>query len=191
MKRQSLCPEAAGFPQGQSLIMLGSLLLASAVVSAQAQTADFQRWCGKYYQYGAPMDETSIPYAFPYPEKSNVPLLDFRCTPRSSYYLEGDAEYDPPSMIIDTDITYDVGEACKLQFFNVQPPSLILINRSPVSEQSDNKRLIEWPNPRERLCHGRDYGNATTNESRWHQCANVNLQSHVHRYLREPDILCL
>ena len=94
-------------------IMLTLRLLALTSVLSRVRGADFAQWCGKYYQYGSPADATSIPFGFPYPETSSVPLLDFHCTPRSSFYLENDGQYDPPTIIIDANITDDVGQTCE------------------------------------------------------------------------------
>lgn len=76
-----------------------------------AASAQFASWCGKHYQYGAPNMDPG--FRFPYPSMSSSPLLDFQCTPRSSYYLENDAKYDPPTIIVDTNITYDIGQSCE------------------------------------------------------------------------------
>lgn len=93
---------------------LGSLL-AGLSITKLALAADFQKWCGKYYQYGAPMP-TTLEYTFPYPDISATPLLDFQCTTKSSFYLIDDSVHDPPTIIIDANITNDVGSACECDF---------------------------------------------------------------------------
>ena len=74
----------------------------------------FGKWCGKYYQIGAPYP-TSRPAGslFPYPQVSSQPLLDFQCVTASSLYISGDDQYDPPAILVDTNVTYYVGQACK------------------------------------------------------------------------------
>lgn len=54
---------------------------------------------------------------FPYPQISDTPLLDFQCTTKSSIYVEGDEQYDQPMILVDTNITYDVGQACEWCLF--------------------------------------------------------------------------
>jgi hypothetical protein len=89
------------------------LVIAALLPSVLAQQT-FPKWCGKYYQIGAPMD---IPVAsdafFPYPSTSSAELLDFQCATASSFYLEGDEANDPPQIIIDANITHDIGSACE------------------------------------------------------------------------------
>jgi hypothetical protein len=93
--------------------MFCSLLLAAALSTA-TRAATFGQWCGKYYQVGAPMP-TSRPEGslFPYPSYSDTPLLDFRCVAASSLYLVADDANDPPKILIDANITHDVGQSCK------------------------------------------------------------------------------
>ncbi|ORX38738.1 hypothetical protein BD324DRAFT_650081 [Kockovaella imperatae] len=89
-----------------------TLALGLALTSTSAQSNPiYDKWCGKYYRYGAPTTGYEIGWKFPYPALSDSPLLDFQCTPRSSYYLENDAQYDPPMVIIDANITNDIGQA--------------------------------------------------------------------------------
>ena len=90
-----------------------SRLLAIAPVVVLGQQPTFGQWCGKYYQVGAPQP-TSRPDGslFPYPDVSQSPLLDFQCVTASSLYLENDGG-DPPMILIDANITYDVGQACE------------------------------------------------------------------------------
>jgi hypothetical protein len=90
-------------------------LLLTAAFSTVARAATFGQWCGKYYQVGAPIP-TSRPEGslFPYPSYSDTPLMDFRCVTASSLYLEGDDASDPPMILIDANITHDVGQPCKL-----------------------------------------------------------------------------
>jgi hypothetical protein len=88
--------------------LLGSLPLALS----------WGKWCGKHYELGAP-DTPPAPesyFAHPTTSKvattSKVDLLDFRCTSSSSIYLAGD-ETDRPSVILDANITRDVGKPCE------------------------------------------------------------------------------
>ena len=74
---------------------------------------DFKKWCGKPYQYGAPIPDT-LTHTFPYPGVSETPLLDFQCATKSSFYLTDDAVYDPPMIIIDANITNDIGSPCEI-----------------------------------------------------------------------------
>jgi hypothetical protein len=74
---------------------------------------DYGLWCGKYYQIGAPYPSQPPAGAFPYPDTSSVPLLDFRCVSASNLYIEGDEANDTPSLIIDTNITSDAGQPCE------------------------------------------------------------------------------
>lgn len=96
-----------------SLLGVG-ILLAS---TSSAQTTTFGQWCGKYYQIGAPYP-TSRPAGslFPYPRGSDQPLLDFRCVTASSLYISGDDQHDPPKILVDTNVTYDVGQPCESTF---------------------------------------------------------------------------
>jgi len=48
-----------------------------------------------------------------YPPSSPHPLLDFRCSSASSLYLPDDEIDDPPAMIFDANITWDVGKTCE------------------------------------------------------------------------------
>ena len=92
-----------------------AVLVASILFSlCQAYNTDLTaKSCGKYYHIGNPMDTTSIPHGFPYPELSETPLLDFQCATKSSFYLDDDDQYDPPLMIIDANITNDIGTPCR------------------------------------------------------------------------------
>lgn len=90
------------------------LFLLALLPAIAAQSSPWAAWCGKHYQYGSPNMDPG--YTFPYPTMSSTPLLDFQCTPRSSYYLENDAQYDPPMIILDANVTYDVGQSC--EFFD-------------------------------------------------------------------------
>lgn len=88
------------------------ILALSALPLAAAD--EFGKWCGKYYQIGAPIPNSRPEGSlFPYPAVSSAPLLDFRCVTASSLYLQGDEANDQPMVLVDTNITYDVGQACK------------------------------------------------------------------------------
>jgi hypothetical protein len=69
-------------------------------------------WCGKHYELGAPNVPPSADSYFKYPSSSFNPLLDFRCTAASSIYLVGD-QTDSPALIVDGNLTHDVGSPCK------------------------------------------------------------------------------
>jgi hypothetical protein len=88
-----------------------SALLAPA---ALAQSSTFGKWCGKYYQVGAPY-QSSRPEGslFDYPQQSDSALLDFQCATASSLYLSGDDVNDPPMMLVDANITHDIGQTCQ------------------------------------------------------------------------------
>ena len=65
---------------------------------------------------------------FPYPDQSATPLLDLQCTTKSSFYLKGDEQYDPPMMIIDANITNDLGTACEtFSLFHVSNRSKVRV----------------------------------------------------------------
>jgi hypothetical protein len=68
----------------------------------------YSTWCGKYYELGAPQTPPAPDSNFVFPKSSSTPLLDFRCTPASSIYINGNL-HDLPEIIIDADLTYDVG----------------------------------------------------------------------------------
>jgi hypothetical protein len=70
------------------------------------------KWCGKHYELGAPDTPPPPESYFAHPKTSQVDLLDFRCTTSSSIYLAGD-ETDRPSVILDANITRDVGKPCE------------------------------------------------------------------------------
>lgn len=40
-------------------------------------------------------------------------MLDLQCVTASSLYIEGDDGYDPAKILVDTNVTYDVGQPCK------------------------------------------------------------------------------
>ncbi|ORX39556.1 hypothetical protein BD324DRAFT_648197 [Kockovaella imperatae] len=84
---------------------------ADELLVGQDEGASFGTWCGKYYQVGAPQP-TARPEGslFDYPPKSEQPLFDFQCTTKSSIYIEGDDHYDPPMILVDTNITHDIGQ---------------------------------------------------------------------------------
>lgn len=87
-------------------------LIATLAAFRPTAAQDFKKWCGKFYEYGAPMP-TSLTYTYPYPDVSATPLLDLQCTTKSSFYLTGDDEVDPPAIIIDANVTNDIGSACQ------------------------------------------------------------------------------
>jgi hypothetical protein len=78
-----------------------------------AQEVEFKQWCGKYYQVGAPQPDTPPSGGFLYPEQSSTPLLDFQCTTASNLYLENDEANDQPMLLLDANITSDVGSTCE------------------------------------------------------------------------------
>lgn len=96
--------------------MMLSLLASLMIVLSTGQVVaadDFGKWCGKYYQIGAPIPNSRPEGSlFPYPEISSSPLLDFRCVAASSLYLQGDEANDKPMILVDTNITNDVGQSC-------------------------------------------------------------------------------
>ena len=110
---KALVFEKDGTSTVDMLVKTGPLGIALVGLATAVDAQEFSKWCGKYYQIGAPTDVTSIPFGFQYPQVSSAPLLDFQCTPRSSFYLENDEQYDPPTIIIDANITYDVGQSCE------------------------------------------------------------------------------
>ena len=94
--------------------MLRIVALALLASSSLAQQETFGKWCGKYYQIGAPFpDSRPDGSLFPYPQMSDQALLDFRCVTASSLYISGDDQYDPPMILVDANVTYDVGQPCK------------------------------------------------------------------------------
>ena len=82
-------------------------LVASLLLFRSIQAWD--KWCGKHYELGAPNDPPPAESYFALPDKSAVPLLDFRCTTASSIYIVGDPS-DPPRVVIDAPISWDVGQ---------------------------------------------------------------------------------
>lgn len=70
----------------------------------------FQTWCGKYYEIGSPQIPPLPESRFSYPTKGEQRLLDFKCLTATSIYLPGDDELDPPGIIFDAEVTYDIGQ---------------------------------------------------------------------------------
>ena len=70
-------------------------------------------WCGKYYDLDAPRTPPSPDSRFTHPPASSEPLLDFRCNTASSLYLPDDDVNDPPAMLFDANVTWDIGQPCK------------------------------------------------------------------------------
>ena len=94
--------------------MLRLLALSLLASTSLAQQASFGKWCGKYYEVGAPQPNSRPEGSlFPYPAQSDQPLLDFRCVTASSLYISGDDQHDPPAILVDTNVTYDVGQPCE------------------------------------------------------------------------------
>ena len=85
-----------------------SILLPFLASPAEAQ--DFQTWCGKQYEVGAPRTPPSPESRFSYPSSGDQKLLDFRCSTASSIYLPGDDTLDPPAIVFDAAVAYDYGQ---------------------------------------------------------------------------------
>lgn len=74
----------------------------------------FDTWCGKYYEPLAPRTPPHPDTYFKYSTGSEKPLLDFRCVTASSIYIVEDEVMDPPALIFDADINYEIGEPSEL-----------------------------------------------------------------------------
>lgn len=79
-------------------------------LAAASPVAAFETWCGKYYEIGSPQTPPALESRFSYPTEGDQQLLAFKCWTASSIYLPGDDELDPPAIIFDADLSYDVGE---------------------------------------------------------------------------------
>jgi hypothetical protein len=106
---------AVGLASPDYLIMRwqNSLFALCSLTWSVAQEVEFKQWCGKYYQVGAPQPDTPPSGGFLYPEQSSTPLLDFQCTTASNLYLENDEANDQPMILLDANITSDVGSTCE------------------------------------------------------------------------------
>jgi hypothetical protein len=91
------------------LYYLFVLLLGAATPLASA----WQTWCGKHYEQGAPHVKRTAQSLFKYPPISDVPLLDFHCVTASSLYISAYGDPDSPAVIIDANITRDIGSPCE------------------------------------------------------------------------------
>lgn len=94
--------------QGAPTDMIPFLLPLLATIPSPA--SGFETWCGKYYEIGSPQTPPSPESRFSYPTHGDQKLLDFKCLTASSIYLPGDDVLDPPGMIFDAEISYDVGQ---------------------------------------------------------------------------------
>jgi hypothetical protein len=92
------------------LEMLSVLTLLSWILACPVYS--HSTWCGKYYEIDAPRTPPDPASYFQPPPTSELPLLDFRCHTASSLYLPDDDIWDPPAIIFDANITYDVGNSC-------------------------------------------------------------------------------
>ncbi|ORY35572.1 hypothetical protein BCR39DRAFT_510866 [Naematelia encephala] len=99
-------------------LQLACLALLLPIIGQIQFTWAYGTWCGKYYELGAPRTPPPPESKFVYPSQGqhDASLLDFRCIPASSIYLTGDilenGNEDPPMLIIDTNLTRDIGEPC-------------------------------------------------------------------------------
>jgi hypothetical protein len=173
-----------------SLIMLRLFGLALFTSSSLAQTTTFGKWCGKYYQVGAPIpDSRPEGSLFEYPKSSDQPLLDFRCVTASSLYISGDDKNDPPSILVDTNVTYDVGQACECSIGIVRG---VADSDRPRSEQ----RRIEGrcirrrrQTPHVRICQNRSTGHAPPFQHDLSQGAKDQLQPDLQGDHQRTDLL--
>ncbi|EIN14572.1 hypothetical protein PUNSTDRAFT_49317 [Punctularia strigosozonata HHB-11173 SS5] len=92
------------------------------------------RWCGKHYQQGSPADSQFVlDGRSTSPAASSAPLLDIRCTPMVQPYLSSDTT---GSIIIDANVTHDVGQALPSDFSESSTPTLnvtVFLASSPSS----------------------------------------------------------
>ncbi|KAK0385521.1 hypothetical protein NLU13_6701 [Sarocladium strictum] len=88
------------------LSAIAALLTAASPVSSQSDPPQqFNQWCGKYYEQGAP---NVIPAGrLEEPPQSQVPLLDLRVSPRHSIYVGSESRAE---LIIDAAISSIHGE---------------------------------------------------------------------------------
>jgi hypothetical protein len=80
------------------------------LLASPVQAQDFQTWCGKQYEVGAPRTPPSPESRFSYPSSGDQKLLDFKCSTASSIYLPGDDTLDPPAIVFDAAVAYDYGQ---------------------------------------------------------------------------------
>lgn len=80
------------------------------LLASPTAVSGFETWCGKYYEVGSPRTPPVPESRFSYPASGEDRLLDFKCLTGSSIYLPGDDELDPPSIIFDADVSYDIGQ---------------------------------------------------------------------------------
>jgi hypothetical protein len=80
------------------------------LLASPVQAQNFQTWCGKQYEVGAPRTPPSPKSRFSYPSSGDQKLLDFKCSTASSIYLPGDDTLDPPAIVFDAAVAYDYGQ---------------------------------------------------------------------------------
>ncbi|RXK41135.1 hypothetical protein M231_01538 [Tremella mesenterica] len=79
------------------------------LVLRAVQSVAYGLWCGKHYELGALNVPPAPESRFTSPPISPQPLLNFRCSTSSSIYIAGDLK-DHPGIIIDAEVTNDVGQ---------------------------------------------------------------------------------
>jgi len=98
------------------------LPLILTLFASRVQAENWQNWCGKQYEVGAPRTPPSADSRFSYPSSGDQKLLDFKCSTASSIYLPGDDSLDPPAMVFDAAVAYDYGQP---GMFNSSDPDIL------------------------------------------------------------------